>query len=133
MRGEVYLPKPAFAALNARLDEAGKPHYANPRSAAAGAVRQLDPAITAQRGLRVWMYQVDPAEPARSQVEVLDRLQALGFPVNPHRKAVRTIDDVLGFLDEWKERRHELDYETDGVVIKVSSFALQQELGTIAR
>ncbi len=133
VRGEVYMPKPVFAALNARLDEAGKPHYANPRNAAAGAVRQLDPAITAQRGLRAWMYQVDPAEPARSQVEVLDRLQALGFPVNPHRRAVRSIDEVLAFLDDWQDRRHELDYETDGVVIKVSPFALQQELGTIAR
>jgi DNA ligase (NAD+) len=132
VRGEVYMPKPVFAALNARLDEAGKPRYANPRNAAAGAVRQLDPNVTAQRGLRAWMYQVDPAEPARSQVDVLERLQQLGFPVNPHRSAVHSIDEVLAFLDDWKDRRHELDYETDGVVIKVSSFALQQELGTIA-
>jgi DNA ligase (NAD+) len=133
VRGEVYMPKPVFAALNARLDEAGKPRYANPRNAAAGAVRQLDPGVTATRGLRAWMYQVDPAEPARSQVEVLDRLAELGFPVNPHRRAVRSIDDVIAFLDDWKDRRHELDYETDGVVIKVSPFTMQQELGTIAR
>jgi len=133
VRGEVYMPKRVFAALNARLEEAGKTPYANPRSAAAGGVRQLDPGITAQRALRVWMYQVDSAEPARSQVEVLDRLQSLGFPVNPHRRAVHSIDEILAFLDDWRDRRHDLDYETDGVVIKVSSFALQQELGTIAR
>jgi DNA ligase (NAD+) len=132
VRGEVYMPKPVFAALNARLDEAGKARYANPRNAAAGAVRQLDPQVTAQRALRAWMYQVDPAEPARSQVEVLQTLEALGFPVNPHRRAVRSIDEVIGFLDEWQDRRHDLDYETDGVVIKVSPFALQQELGAIA-
>jgi DNA ligase (NAD+) len=132
VRGEVYMPKQVFAALNARLDEAGKSPYANPRSAAAGGVRQLDPGVTASRGLRAWMYQVDPAEPARSQSDVLDRLAQLGFPVNPHRRLVRSIAEVLEFLDEWKDRRHELDYETDGVVIKVSPFALQQELGTIA-
>jgi len=133
VRGEVYMPKAVFAALNARLDEAGKPLYANPRNAAAGAVRQLNPSITAKRGLRMWIYQVDPAEPARSQAEVLDLVASLGFPVNPHRRAVRSIQDVVAFLEDWKDRRHDLDYETDGVVIKVSSFALQQELGSIAR
>ena len=86
VRGEVYLPKAAFAATNARLEEAGKPGYANPRNAAAGAVRQLDPALTAARGLQTFMYQIDPPGAARSQAEVLDTLERLGFRVNPHRR-----------------------------------------------
>ena len=133
VRGEVYLPKPAFAALNARFEEAGKPGYANPRNAAAGAVRQLDPTATAKRGLQTFMYHLDPPGASRSQEEVLDTLQKAGFRVNPHRRVARSLDDVLAFLDEWGTRRHDLDYETDGVVIKVSSLEQQAELGTISR
>ena len=133
VRGEVYLPKAAFAATNARLDEAGKPGYANPRSAAAGAVRQLDPSITAARGLQTFMYAIDPPGRIRTQAEVLDTLAALGFRVNPHRRLAGSIDEVLAFLDHWSERRHDLDYETDGVVIKVASLAEQAEIGAISR
>jgi DNA ligase (NAD+) len=133
VRGEVYLPKAAFAATNARLEEAGKPGYANPRNAAAGAVRQLDPAITRARGLQTFMYAIDPPGRIRSQAEVLEALAALGFRVNPHHQLAGSIDDVLAFLDQWSERRHDLDYETDGVVIKVASLAEQAELGTISR
>jgi DNA ligase (NAD+) len=133
VRGEVYLPKGAFAATNARLEEAGKPGYANPRSAAAGAVRQLDPSATARRGLQTFMYAIDPPGAATSQAEVLDTLTALGFRVNPHRQLAGSIDEVLAFLEHWSERRHQLDYDTDGVVIKVSSRAEQEELGTISR
>jgi len=133
VRGEVYLPKGAFAATNARLEDAGKPGYANPRNAAAGAVRQLDPAVTAGRGLQTFMYQIDPPGAARSQAEVLDTLGALGFRVNPHRQVAGSIDEVLVFLEDWSERRHQLDYDTDGVVIKVASLAEQAELGQISR
>ena len=133
VRGEVYLPKGAFAAHNLRLEEAGKPGYANPRSAAAGGVRQLDPAATAARGLQTFMYAIDPPGKVRTQAEVLETLAALGFRVNPHRQLAATIDEVLAFLDHWAERPHELDYETDGVVIKVASLAEQMELGTISR
>jgi DNA ligase (NAD+) len=133
VRGEVYLPKGAFAATNARLEEAGKPGYANPRNAAAGAVRQLDPAVTAGRGLQTFMYAVDPPGRIQSQAEVLETLTALGFRVNPHRQLAGSIDEVLAFLEHWAERRHNLDYDTDGVVIKVSSLAEQAELGTISR
>jgi len=133
VRGEVYLPKGAFAATNARLEEAGKPGYANPRNAAAGAVRQLDPTITAARGLQTFMYAIDPPGRIRSQAEVLDTLAALGFRVNPHRQLAGSIDEVLAFLEHWSERRHDLDYDTDGVVIKVASLAEQAELGTISR
>jgi len=133
VRGEVYLPKGAFAATNARLEEAGKPGYANPRSAAAGAVRQLDPSVTAARGLQTFMYAVDPPGRIRTQAEVLDTLAALGFRVNPHRQVAGSIDEVLAFLEHWSERRHDLDYDTDGVVIKVASLAEQAEVGTISR
>jgi DNA ligase (NAD+) len=133
VRGEVYLPKGAFASTNARLEEAGKPGYANPRSAAAGAVRQLDPGVTAGRGLQTFMYQIDPPGTARTQAEVLDTLGALGFRVNPNRQLAGSIDEVLGFLEDWSERRHQLDYDTDGVVIKVASLAEQAELGQISR
>jgi DNA ligase (NAD+) len=133
VRGEVYLPKGAFAATNARLEEAGKPGYANPRSAAAGAVRQLDPSVTAARGLQTFMYAIDPPGRIRTQAEVLDTLAALGFRVNPHRQLAGSIDEVLAFLDHWEERRHDLDYDTDGVVIKVASLAEQAEVGTISR
>jgi len=132
-RGEVYLPKAAFATVNARLEEAGKPTYANPRNAAAGAVRQLDPSVTAKRGLQTFMYQLDPPGPARTQAEVLDALQTLGFRVNPNRRVAATIDEVLAFLEEWADGRHNLDYETDGVVVKVLSLAEQAELGSISR
>ena len=133
VRGEVYLPKAAFVALNARLEEAGKPTYANPRNAAAGAVRQLDPTVTSQRGLQTFMYQMDPPGSASSQAEVLQTLEALGFRVNPHRRIARSVDEIIAFLDEWSTRRHDLDYETDGVVVKVSSRAAQEELGAISR
>jgi DNA ligase (NAD+) len=133
VRGEVYMPKARFAALNAQLEENGKPTYANPRSAAAGGVRQLDPTITARRGLATFMYQVEPPGQAASQAEVLDGLEAMGFRVNPHRHVAGSLDEVLAFLDHWAEKRHALDYETDGVVIKVASLAQQGELGAVSR
>lgn len=133
VRGEVYLPKRKFAALNARLEEEGRPTYANPRSAAAGGVRQLDPQVTARRGLATFMYHLDPPDPARTQLEVLDLLSSLGFRVNPHRHRAATVAEVLAFLEHWRDQRHQLDYDTDGVVIKVASLAQQAELGAVAR
>jgi DNA ligase (NAD+) len=133
VRGEVYLPKAAFAATNARLEEAGKPTYANPRNAAAGAVRQLDSKVTAGRGLQTFMYQLEPPGSLPSQAAVLDTLEAFGFRVNPHRRLAGSIDEVLAFIEHWSELRHQLDYETDGIVIKVASLAEQAELGQISR
>ena len=133
VRGEVYLPKPAFARLNEELDEAGRPGYANPRNAAAGAVRQLDPRITARRRLNSFMYGLDPTGEARTQAEVLDVLDRLGLRTNPERRVVGGVGEIVDYIEEWRERRHGLDYETDGVVIKVASLALQQELGAVAR
>jgi DNA ligase (NAD+) len=133
VRGEVYLPKRAFARLNEDLEERSRPRYANPRNAAAGAVRQLDPGITARRGLNSFVYGLDPSGEARTQEEVLDVLDRLGFRTNPHRRPVGSVGEVVDYVDEWRERRHALDYETDGVVVKVASLALQQELGAVAR
>ena len=133
VRGEAYLPKSRFAALNARLEEAGRPTYANPRSAAAGGVRQLDPTVTASRGLQTFMYGIDPPGPADSQARLLGFLEQLGFRVNPHRRAVGSVEEIRDFLEEWREQRHQLDYETDGVVIKVDRLDQQAELGTVAR
>jgi DNA ligase (NAD+) len=132
VRGEVYMPKRSFAALNQQLQDQGKPEYANPRNAAAGAVRQLDPAVTASRGLQTFMYQLDPPGPARSQSEVLHLLARLGFRVNPNHRTVDG-DSIAGYLEQWREARHELDYETDGVVIKVDELSIQAELGAVSR
>ena len=133
VRGEVYLPKQTFAAYNAHLEEQGKPTYANPRNAAAGAVRQLDPAMTARRGLRAFMYQLEPPGSAPSQDAVLALLAAMGFAVNPHCHVAHSLDELLAFLDHWHERRLDLEYGTDGVVIKVASLAHQAELGSVSR
>ncbi len=133
VRGECYLPKSAFARLNAELDEQGKPRHANPRNAAAGAVRQLDPRITARRGLQTFMYHLDPPDLADSQDGVLRVLGELGFRVNPHFRRVPDVAGVLAFVEQWRERRHELDYDTDGVVVKVAGLAEQAELGAVSR
>jgi DNA ligase (NAD+) len=133
VRGEVYMPKARFAAYNAQLEEAGKPTYANPRSAAAGAVRQLDANVTAKRGLSTFMYQLEPPARVPSQAAVLDLLESMGFRVNPHRHVAGSLDEVLAYIEHWSEKRHGLDYETDGVVIKVSSLAQQDELGKVSR
>ena len=133
VRGEVFLPKASFARINAELEDAGKSTYANPRNAAAGAVRQLDPRITARRGLSMFTYAMDPPGPARSQKEILELLAQLGFRVNPNHRTAASLDDIRAFLDQWGERRHDLDYETDGVVIKVSRLDQQAELGAVSR
>ena len=132
VRGEVYMPKVNFAALNARLEEDGKPVYANPRNAAAGAVRQLDPRITASRRLQTFMYQLDPAGSAKTQHDVLQRLGDLGFRVNPNAEVVSP-QGVEGYLDKWRDERHKLDYDTDGVVMKVNRLDQQIELGFVSR
>jgi DNA ligase (NAD+) len=132
VRGEVYMPKASFAALNARLEDEGKQTYANPRNAAAGAVRQLDPKITASRKLQTFMYQLDPPTNIKTQKGILERLAELGFRVNPNL-SVEDPDGISRYLEDWGEKRHQLDYDTDGVVIKVNSLAAQAELGAVSR
>jgi DNA ligase (NAD+) len=133
VRGEVYMPKRSFQRLNAELAAEGKPLFANPRNAAAGAVRQLDPRVTARRRLDTFMYALDPAGGARSQEQILERLSGMGFHVNDNRRIHPDIEAVVSFLDEWQEKRHGLDYEIDGIVIKVNDLGQQAELGFVSR
>jgi DNA ligase (NAD+) len=133
VRGEVYMPLASFERLNQEMEAAGRQPFANPRSAAAGSTRQLDASITAGRNLQTFMYSLDPAGPARSQWEVLEQLAAVGFRVNPNRKRFSSIDEVIEYHAEWAERRHELDHEIDGLVVKVERHDQQVELGFVAR
>jgi DNA ligase (NAD+) len=133
VRGEVYMPRGAFAALNEQLEREGKPLYANARNTTAGSVRQKDPAVTASRRLALWCYQVVGAQGIGSHSESLALIRELGLPVNPASRTVQGIDDVIGYVEEWADKRKELDYETDGIVVKVDSVAQQQELGFVAR
>ncbi len=133
-RGEVFMPKAEFARINAEREEAGLPLYANPRNSGAGSLRQQDPSVTASRRLSSWLYQLlEDGSPATSQSAALDRLAALGFPVNPDREADLDIEAVIAFAERWREARHELPYETDGVVVKVDRFDQQERLGMVAR
>ena len=133
VRGEVYFPIAGFEKLNREMEAAGKPRFVNPRNTAAGSVRQIDPNVTASRDLQTFMYTLDPAGPARSQWEVLNTLESMGFRVNRNRRRLDSIDEVIEYHAEWQRRRHELEYEIDGMVVKVDGFAQQLELGFVAR
>ena len=134
VRGEVYYSKKAFERVNAEREAEGEPLFVNPRNAAAGTMRLLDSRITARRRLDAWLYAVVEAAPMpESQSAALARLKALGFPVNPHWKRCETFAEVRAFVEEWHEKRHELEFETDGVVIKVDERATQDELGATAK
>jgi len=133
VRGEVFMPRGAFANLNEQLEREGKPLYANARNTAAGTVRQKDPAVTASRRLSVWSYQLVGAHGLTTHSESLDLLRELGFPVNPNIRRVEGIEPVIAYTEDWADKRHELDYETDGIVIKVDSLADQGTLGFVSR
>ena len=133
VRGEVYFPIAGFEKLNREMEAAGKPRFVNPRNTAAGSVRQIDPNVTASRDLQTFMYTLDPAGPARSQWDVLNTLDQMGFRVNRNRRRLKSIDEVIEYHADWQRRRHELEYEIDGMVVKVDGFAQQLELGFVAR
>ena len=133
VRGEVYMPLASFERTNRDMEEAGRPPFANPRNAAAGSVRQLDPRVTASRNLQTFMYSLDPAGPARSQWEVLELIRDLGLRVNPNHVRAASIDEVIEYHHLWHERRHTLDHEIDGVVVKVDRHDQQLELGFVSR
>jgi DNA ligase (NAD+) len=137
VRGEVFMTFSGFRALNERRAAAGEPTFANPRNAAAGSLRQLDPRVTASRPLSFFAFQVqqDPDSAARtplaSQLEVLERLAAWGLPVNPERRVCATLDEVLSYAAEVDQLRTGLDYAIDGVVVKVNPLRLWDELGVV--
>jgi DNA ligase (NAD+) len=134
VRGEVYMPRGAFARLNAGLEEAGQPVFANPRNAAAGAIRQKDPAVTASRPLAIFLYHVSVLEPPgfHSQWERLEALRQSGFPVNPRSARAAALDEVVAYCRGLETDRDALDYEADGVVVKVDDLEQQRRLGATA-
>jgi len=134
VRGEVYLPFASFRAINREREEAGEPLFANPRNAAAGSIRQLDPRVTASRNLRVFLYYlfVD-GEEEPSQWGALQKMRELGLPTNPHSRLCPTIDDALGYFREWNAKRDSLDYDADGIVLKVDRAEERRTLGTTAK
>lgn len=135
VRGEVFLGKKGFTELNRQRSESGEPLFANPRNAAAGSLRQLDPKITARRPLRFFVYGTADSctVPCSRQSELLDWFTRLGFSVNPHIKFCRRLADVQAHFHYLREIRHDLAYEIDGMVVKVDDFSLQQRLGNTAR
>jgi DNA ligase (NAD+) len=130
VRGEVYLPKKSFEQTNKERAERGEPTFANPRNAAAGAVRQLDPSATAKRNLAIYVYSAAGLDVA-SQADLLTRLRDLGVRTNPHWRPAKDVDEVLAFVEEWKGKRGDLEYGTDGVVVKVDRIADQEKLGFV--
>jgi len=135
IRGEVFMSHPEFARINAEAEEQGGRTFANPRNAAAGSLRQKDPAETARRKLDVFLYAIGDSEGAsfESQIQLLQTYARWGLRTNPNVRVCTGLDEVIAFCDEWKERKTTLPYDTDGVVVKVNSFNLQRELGTNSR
>jgi len=134
VRGEVYLPFTSFRKINREREEAGEALFANPRNAAAGSIRQLDPKVVAARGLGVFLYSlfIDGKEEP-TQWGALGKLRELGFPTNPHSRHCRTIDAALAYFEEWNAKRDSLEYDADGIVIKVDEADARRELGATAK
>ena len=136
VRGEVYLPRAAFDRINREMEAADLPLFQNPRNTAAGTMRNLDPALVAKRGLSAFMYQVVTpliVTPAASHADMLTAMRAWGLPVEPHWRRCDGIDAVIAFCAEWADKRRALEFDTDGVVIKVDDLALRETLGATAK
>ena len=131
VRGEMYLPVKAFERLNEQLLREGKRAFSNPRNAAAGSLRQKDPAVTAARPLRLWCHGLGwaPGKRFETHSQSLAWLRDAGLPVDPNISVVDSLDEVFELTQHWQEHRHSVDYEIDGVVVKVDQIALQEELG----
>lgn len=131
VRGEAFMPKSSFERLNQEKEEAGEQAFANPRNAAAGSLRQLDSKLAAKRRLSIFLYSVNDFTNfhATSQSEALDELDELGFKTNQNRKRVTDIEGVLDYIQYWTEKRQDLSYDIDGIVIKVNDLEAQDELG----
>lgn len=135
VRGEVYWPRSAFTRYNEQRAKRGEPTFANPRNATAGTLKQLDPKMLVGRALAFCAHGVGEVMPlkAESLSELFEQFAGWGVPVNPHRKVFASVDEVLAFINEWAVQRGELDYETDGVVVKVDAFDQRDALGTTSR
>ena len=135
VRGEIFMPKSSFAELNRQRSEEGEPLFANPRNAAAGSLRQLDASITASRPLRflAWDAVAGNGHVPATHSATLEALRSFGLPVTPDVRVCRSIDEVWAECERWLEARKRLDFEIDGVVVKVNDLALQEELGTVSR
>jgi DNA ligase (NAD+) len=135
VRGEAYMPIAAFKALNERRAEAGEPTFANPRNSAAGSIRQLDPALAAERPLSTWFYGIGAVRglDLPTHMDEVEWLRDRGFKVNPDTDHHQGVEGVVKRCHWWEERRDELDYEIDGVVVKVDEKALWRELGVVGR
>ncbi len=136
VRGEIYMPISAFLELNRKQTEASQRLFANPRNSAAGSLRQKDPRVTAQRELSFWAWQLAELERGpdlTSHYESLQFLAGMGIPVNPETKLVHSLSEVEEFCSYWAEHRHDLDYDIDGVVVKVDSLVVQNRLGATSR
>jgi len=136
VRGEIYLPVSEWEKLNQAQEAQGLPRYVNPRNTAAGSLRQKDPAVTASRKLALWSYQLGQVEggPAfTSHHQTLEYLESLGLPVNPSIRVLGGLAEVHEYCESWQDHRHDLDYEIDGVVVKVDDLAMREELGATAK
>jgi DNA ligase (NAD+) len=136
LRGEAYIPAKEFEELNRKLQEAGERTYQTPRNTAAGSLRQLDPEQTASRPLTILLYQIVHSEGGKvptSQWEILEYLKALGFPVTDIAKRFENLEKAIAYTESWEQKRDELPYETDGMVIKVDDLTLAAELGFVGK
>ena len=136
VRGEVYMPVDSFRRLNEERADRGEPLFANPRNSGAGTIRQLDPKVTASRNMQIWVYSLNDAGDSDypdQQWETLEWLKDLGFRINPENRLCHTLEEVKDYYREWVEKRHDLPYEVDGVVVKVNPFNFQGSLGVVGR
>ncbi len=136
VRGEIYMPKSSFEKLNAENLEKGEKLFANPRNAAAGSLRQLDSTITAKRDLSMFTYTLVAeglSNPPKTHYESIMYMKEQGFKVNPNIKLCKNADEAIAYCKEWENKRFDLDYATDGVVIKVNKIAIQEDLGFTSR
>jgi len=135
LRGEVFMPKKEFERINAQREAEGEMPFANPRNAAAGALRLLDPAVTAQRRLDIFIYGVGflDANPFQTHYELQEKLSALRFPVNEHNRLCKNFESALALIEEFRDKQKELDYEVDGLVIQLNSLAHRKKLGATSK
>ena len=135
VRGEVYMPKKEFERINAEREAEGETPFANPRNAAAGALRLLDPAITAERKLGIFIYAVGFLDnnPFKTHYELQEKLDALRFPINKHNRLCKNFESALVLIEEFRDKRKELDYEVDGLVIQLNSLAHRKKLGETSK